>query len=289
MSENDKVRDAVSRAYANAITTPAEGGCCGGAGVAAQEAVASLAGYSSEDLQSMPADAAVSTFGCGNPTAFSAIGEDEVVLDLGSGAGMDLLLAAKKVGPRGRVIGVDMTDEMIARAEENIRAAGLDNVEVRRGIIEDLPVEDASVDWVISNCVINLSPEKTKVFAEIARVLKPGGRMLVSDIVVQDMPDWARQNADLYNSCVGGAISEEEYLQGLKDAGMAELEVRGRLVYDAAQLGVLANPELGTVQTSCCGSAPANDMIKVALEQVAGKVWSAQIYGRKGGQKSSCC
>ena len=290
MSENDKVRSSVSRAYAKAITTPAEGGCCGGAGVVTQGAAASLAGYTTEDLQSMPAEAAVSTFGCGNPTAFSAISEGDVVLDLGSGAGMDLLLAAKKVGPRGRVIGVDMTDEMIARAEENIRAAGLDNVEVRRGIIEDLPVEDASVDWVISNCVINLSPEKPKVFAEIARVLKPGGRMLVSDIVVKELPDWARQNADLYNSCVAGAISEEDYLQGLRDVGMVELEVRDRLVYDAGQLGVLAGPEISAVKTSCCGSAPNNDLINSVLEQVAGNVWSAQIYGQKrSAEKPSCC
>ncbi len=281
MSDNDQVRDTVSRAYARAITTPSEGGCCGGAGEVTQDAVANLAGYSSEQLQAMPSGTAVATFGCGNPTAFSAIGEGDVVLDLGSGAGMDLLLAAKKVGPRGRVIGVDMTDEMIARAEENIRAAGLDNVEVRRGIIEDLPVEDASVDWVISNCVINLSPEKPKVFAEIARVLRPGGQMLVSDIVAQELPDWVRQSADMYNSCVAGAISEEDYLKGLRDAGVGELEVRGRLVYEAGQLAVLAGPELGVAEGGCCGSAPPKELVEAALHQVEGKVWSAQIYGRR--------
>ncbi len=282
MSEQDEVRDDVSRAYARAVTSPApQGGCCGGS-VATKGAVATLAGYTSEELISLPPEAAVNAFGCGNPVAFSEIGEGDVVLDLGSGAGIDLLLAARKVGPKGRVIGVDMTDEMIAKAEENIREAGLDNVEVRKGIIETLPVRDDSVDWVVSNCVINLSPEKPKVFAEIARVLKPGGRMLISDIVVEDLPDWISRSAELYNSCVAGAISEEEYLDGLRAAGLVEVEVRDRLVYDACQLSALVDSGLENVEAACCGTTLLdNAMVKRALDEVAGKIWSARIFGRK--------
>ena len=278
MSEHQKVRNEVSRAYARAVT--GKQSCCGD-GTVTKGAAAALAGYTSEDLLAMPAGSAVSTFGCGNPMAFSAVGPGDVVLDLGSGAGMDLLLAAKKVGPTGQVIGVDMTDEMIARAEENIRAAGLDNVQVRKGIIEELPVESSSVDWIISNCVINLSPEKPRVFAELARVLKPGGQFLISDIVVEELPQWVRQSADMYNSCVGGAISEEDYLQGLRDAGIQELEVRDRLVYDAGQLGALVSSELSEGGTGCCGNTPDPEMVKAVLGDVVGKVWSAQIYGRK--------
>ena len=142
-----------------------------------------------------------------------------------------------------------MTDAMIERAQANAAAAGLANVEVRKGLIEDLPVDDASVDWVISNCVINLSPDKPAVFAEIARVLKPGGRMLVSDIVVEDLPDWVRENKALYSACVAGAISESDYVAGLRAAGLADVEVRDRLVYDAGQLEAMYREEIG--RASC--------------------------------------
>jgi len=282
MSKEGDVRKEVSRAYARAVTTPIpRNGCCGKS-LTTKGAAASLAGYTSEGLKSLPAEAALNPFGCGNPVAFGEIQEGDVVLDLGSGAGIDLLLAAKKVGPNGRVIGIDMTDEMIAKAEENIRAAGLGNVEVRKGIIEDLPVEDASVDWVISNCVINLSPEKPKVFSEIARVLKPGGQMLISDIVVKELPDWIRQSAELYASCIAGAISEEEYLGGLQAAGMNDVEVRDRLVYDASQLSVFVDSEIENVKTACCCStALDSDTVKRVLNDVTGKIWSAMIYGRK--------
>ena len=152
---------------------------------------------------------------------------------------MGIRRAAKKVGPKGRASGVDMTDEMIARAKENVALSGLTNVDVRKGIIEALPVDSESVDWVISNCVINLSPEKPKVFAEIARVLKPGGCMLVSDIVVKELSDVIRKNQALYNSCVAGAVTEEEYLAGLREAGLVDAEVRERLVSDASQIAPL--------------------------------------------------
>ena len=178
-----------------------------------------FAGYSDEQLADIPSDAVVNSFGCGNPVALAGLREGDTVLDLGSGAGIDLLLAARLVGPQGRVIGVDMTDEMIAKARENAEAAGLDNIEVRKGIIEELPVDDSSVDWVISNCVINLSPEKSRVFAEIARVLRPRGRMLVSDMMARDLPEELLALPDAYSSCVAGAIDEDEYLAGLRHRG----------------------------------------------------------------------
>ena len=277
MNQKDDIREKVSEAYARAVTQPAEGcGCCGSVpkGVAAK-----LAGYTGEELAALPPEAVQNAFGCGNPLAFAEVRLGDVVLDLGSGAGVDILLAAKRVGPKGRVIGVDMTDEMIAKARENIAAAGLTNVEVRKGIIEKLPVERASVDFVISNCVINLSPDKPKVFAEIFRVLKPGGRMSVSDMVVEELPDEARRSQALYDTCIAGAISEEEYIAGLKRAGLEQVEVRERFVYDAAQLEALIRSELPDNEQvmSCCGSIDA-----AALgARMAGKIWSAKFQARK--------
>ncbi|HUT54940.1 MAG TPA: arsenite methyltransferase [bacterium] len=275
----DEVREQVSRAYTQAVRG---GGCCSGAPV--QKGVAAkLAGYSREELEALPAEAVVNSFGCGNPLAYSEVKEGEVVLDLGSGAGIDILLAGKKVGPRGRAIGIDMTDEMLGRARENIAASGLTNVEVRKGIIEDLPVESGSVDWVISNCVINLSPDKPRVFAEIARVLKPGGRMQVSDIVVKDLPAWVRDDKALYNSCIAGAVSEQEYLDGLKAEGLTDVMVKERLVYDAAQIGSLIQSELADGAGGCCGMPADNPIILEAAREFQGKVWSAKICARKPG------
>jgi SAM-dependent methyltransferase len=270
-----EIRREVSKAYAEAVSRPASRGCCGAA--PRKGVVVALAGYSDADLATLPDEAAVNSFGCGNPIALAGIAAGDVVLDLGSGAGIDLLLAAQKVGPSGRVIGVDMTDAMIASATENIRAGGYTNVEVRKGIIEALPIESGSVDWVISNCVINLSPEKPRVFREIARVLRPGGRMLVSDIVAEDLPEAVREIADLYASCVAGAISEAEYLAGLREAGLTDVAVRARLVYDAAQLEGLAASDL----EGLCGSAEGRAQLGAVARSLAGKVWSAKVYARK--------
>jgi SAM-dependent methyltransferase len=280
MRDEDKVRESVSVAYAKAVTEST--GCCGGGtpkGVAAQ-----TAGYDAAEVAALPEDAVVNSFGCGNPVAFSGVREGETVVDLGSGAGIDLLLAGKKTGPTGHVIGVDMTDAMIDRARGNIARAGMAHVEVRKGIIEDLPVETASADWVISNCVINLSPEKPKVFSEIARVLKPGGRMLVSDIVVEDLPAWARADVQLYSSCVAGAISEQEYVAGLVKAGLTDVEVRSRHVYDADQIEGLVGSDLAAAgeASSCCGPSCESLVGKLAKE-AAGKVASVSFYGRKKG------
>jgi ubiquinone/menaquinone biosynthesis C-methylase UbiE len=197
------------------------------------------------------------SFGCGNPLAFADVQPGETVLDLGCGAGIDLLLAAPRVGTQGKVIGVDMTDEMVRRARENVAAAGFQNVEVRQGLIEQLPVEDGSVDLVISNCVLNLSPEKPKVFAEIARVLKPGGRIRVSDMVAQGLPDWVRESPALVASCVGGAIPEAEYLQGLRAAGLDEVAVQDRLDYELPQL-----EELITELPEAAEGIPAAELLE---------------------------
>jgi arsenite methyltransferase len=272
----EEVRGEVSRAYAEAVSKPKARGCCGSA-PAQKGAVVALAGYSGAELAILPEEAVINSFGCGNPVALAGLGAGEVVLDLGSGAGIDLFMAAQKVGPTGRVIGVDMTDEMIAKANESIEAGKYTNVEVRKGIIEALPVESASVDWVISNCVINLSPEKSKVFREIARVLKPGGRMLVSDIVAEDLPEEIRQSAELYSSCIGGAISEKEYLAGLREAGLTDVEVRARLVYDAAQLEGFAASEL----EGACACAMGKEQLNEAARTFVGKIWSAKVYARK--------
>jgi ubiquinone/menaquinone biosynthesis C-methylase UbiE len=281
MNDPCQIRRDVSETYAKAVCTPAERTCC--PEPAQKGTVAKLAGYTREELDALPPDAVVHSFGCGNPLAFSEVGEGDVVLDLGSGAGIDILIAGKKVGPTGRAIGVDMTDRMLAKARQNITVSGLDNVEVRKGTIEDLPVESSSVDWVISNCVINLSPEKDRVFAEIVRVLKPGGRLLVSDIVVKDLPEPVRQSKAMYSSCIAGAISEEEYLDGLRTAGLEAVEARDRLVYDAAQLTTFIESEVEDADqaVASCAACQGAATIESLAASLAGKIWSCKFYGRK--------
>ena len=272
MSNANTIRREVSKHYARKLTEPGEAGCCGGL---QKSEVSRKAGYDDAELEALPKAAVENSFGCGNPMAFAAVGEGETVLDLGSGAGIDLLLAARKVGPTGRVIGVDMTDEMIAKARENIADAGLGNIEVRKGVIEELPVEDASVDWVMSNCVICLSPDKPRVFAEIARVLRPGGRMVISDIVVEPLPEAVTAHASVREACIGGALSERDYLDGLRRAGLENPEVTERLVYDTAVIEGLIRSE-GAVAKA----APDGEVAKIA-ELMAGRVWSAKLTARK--------
>lgn len=279
---HDEIRKGVSEDYARAVAAGTGCGC--GCGAPVQKGVAAkLAGYSDEDLASLPREAVENSFGCGNPLAFSEVEEGQVVLDLGSGAGIDLLLAAGRVGQAGRVIGVDMTDEMIARARESIEASGFSNIEVRKGLIEDLPVESSSVDWVISNCVINLSPEKPRVFGEIARVLKKGGTMVVSDMVAENLPRDILESAALYSSCISGAISEKEYLAGLSDAGLTDIEVLGRMIFDGAQMKELVGSELelsGGAGSGCCCSG-RRVPVEALAGKLEGKVWSIKVRARK--------
>jgi arsenite methyltransferase len=202
---------------------PAKAGCCNTA-PSAKELSAEV-GYSIKELASIPEGANLG-LGCGNPIALASLKAGETVLDLGSGGGIDCFLAARQVGPGGRVIGVDMTPEMIRLARENVAKSGLQNVEFRQGEIENLPLADGSVDAAISNCVINLSPDKERVFREVYRVLKPGGRMMVSDIVLNgELPEKIRDSAAAYTGCVGGALQREEYLAAIANAGFTQVEI----------------------------------------------------------------
>ena len=197
-----------------------EASCC-----APSQITSKAIGYSTEELGAIP-DGADLGLGCGNPTALASLKEGEVVLDLGSGAGIDCFLAASRVGKNGKVIGVDMTPEMLERARENARKGGYTNVDFRLGEIENLPVADNSVDVVISNCVINLSPNKNRVFREAYRVLKPGGRVMVSDIVLlKELPEAIRNSVAAYTACVSGASRKEEYLATVAAAGFEDVEV----------------------------------------------------------------
>jgi SAM-dependent methyltransferase len=232
---------------------------------------AKLAGY--EDAQ-RHGDAASASFGCGDPLAFAGVQRGDSVLDLGSGAGLDLLIAAEKTGPSGEVIGVDMTDDMVEAARKNASRAGYGNIDVRRGLIEDLPVDSGSVDWVISNCAINLAPDKPKVFSEISRVMKPGARFSISDIVVEDLPEWIRESAAAWSVCVAGAISEQAYMEGLRSAGLEEVQVTERLVYEACQLRAILCEDIPGLDLDA-------DIIDSLLEEHAGSVWSAKFSGRK--------
>ena len=189
--------------------------------------VAKKIGYAEEELKAVPEGANLS-LGCGNPVALASLREGETVLDLGSGAGLDCFLAAKKVGNRGKVIGVDMTPEMIDRARENARKGNYGNVEFRLGEIENIPAADNSVDVVISNCVINLAPDKGRVFKEAFRVLRPGGRLMISDIVLlKELPDSIKNSIEAYVGCLSGAIMKDEYLATIRVAGFQETEIVG--------------------------------------------------------------
>ena len=197
--------------------------CCGSANLA-QEISKSI-GYSDEELEAVPEGANLG-LGCGNPVALASLKEGETVLDLGSGAGFDCFLAADKVGQNGSVIGVDMTPEMIERARENASKGNYQNVEFRLGEIENIPAADSSVNVIISNCVINLAPDKNRVFKEAFRVLKPGGRLMVSDIVLlKDLPDFIKSSVQAYIGCISGAIKKDEYIEAIKAAGFHEVSI----------------------------------------------------------------
>jgi SAM-dependent methyltransferase len=220
----------IAEGQATGCGTTAPSGCCG----SVEQVVASQIGYRDEDLEAVPGDANLG-LGCGAPVAHLRLQPGEVLVDLGSGGGLDAFLAARDVGPTGRVIGVDMTPEMIERATQAARNAGLDQVEFRQGRLESLPVEDASVDAVTSNCVINLVPDKSAVFREVARVLKPGGRLVVSDIVLDGpLPDALRRDLLAYVGCVAGAMQRETYFGGIRDAGLHDVEILKDVDYLAA-------------------------------------------------------
>jgi SAM-dependent methyltransferase len=188
--------------------------------------------YDSRQTEGLPAEAVLASLGCGNPTALATLNTGDVVLDLGSGGGIDVLLSAKRVGPTGRAYGLDMTDEMLALARENQRKAGVENVEFLKGEIEHIPLPDNSVDLIISNCVINLSADKSRVLAEAFRVLKPGGRFAVSDVVVRgEIPPEIRRNVELWIGCLAGALDEADYVAKLEGAGFEDVSIEPTRVY----------------------------------------------------------
>jgi len=247
---NESIREKVREEYAQvARRVTNQGGSCCGSAVPVGNPIAPRPSdrYSEGEIASLPAKALAASLGCGNPTALAELKPGEAVLDLGSGGGIDVLLSARRVGPAGKAYGLDMTDEMLALARDNQRKAGVQNVEFLKGEMEHIPLPDNSVDVIISNCVVNLSADKDRVLREAFRVLKPGGRFAVSDIVVRgEMPGEIRRRVELWAGCIAGALEESEYQSKLAAAGFEQIEVEPTRIYTAADAqGFLAeNPEL---------------------------------------------
>ena len=262
-------------AIAASVTKASAGtGCCEPMACGCGDPISSNL-YSDAETSSLPADAVTASLGCGNPTAVLALEPGQIVLDLGSGGGIDVLLSAKRVGPTGKAYGLDMTDEMLALARENQRKAGATNVEFLKGTIEAIPLPDSSVDVIISNCVINLSSDKDAVLREAFRVLKPGGRFAVSDVVVRgEVPADIRRSMELWVGCIAGALEEREYAAKLRAAGFADVEVESWRVYNIEDARAFLT-ESGV------------DVDRLA-PQVEGKFASAFVRGRKP-QAKSCC
>ncbi|MFB3916501.1 MAG: arsenite methyltransferase [Terriglobales bacterium] len=263
MENAEQIKTVVQERY-GAIARGEQSGC--GCGTTTE--LAQAIGYSQQDLEL--ASGANLGLGCGNPLALAQVRPGMTVLDLGSGAGFDAFLAWRAVGPEGRVIGVDMTDDMLARARENAAKLGATNVEFRKGFIENLPVEDNSVDLVISNCVINLSPDKPAVFREIHRVLKPGGHFAVSDIVLlKDLPPQLAKDVTAYVGCIAGASLLHDYVRTALEAGLTELSI-SQIATGAKLAATIAPAE---TRSSCCGSS----LLEVASRTIA----SIRLHGRK--------
>jgi len=275
--KKEKIKKAVREGYAriakqgSSCCAPASS-CCGSTDLA--QKISKNIGYTEEEIKAVPEGANLG-LGCGNPLAFASLKEGEIVLDLGSGPGLDSFLAANKVGKKGRVIGVDMTPEMIERARENARKGNYKNVEFRLGEIENLPVADNYVDVVISNCVINLVPDKRRAFREVFRVLKPGGRLMISDLVLlKEPPDSLKNSVEAYIGCIGGAIKKDEYLQAIKAAGFQEVRIVDETSFP---LDCLANDPTAQAIVKNSKIPPQK------LEEAVSSVVSVKVYGVKPG------
>ena len=274
----ESIKDTVREKYGAAALRVATGektSCCGGGSSCGTDDPITTNLYTLAETSGLPADAVLASLGCGNPTALAELNAGETVLDLGSGGGIDVLLSAKRVGPTGKAFGLDMTDEMLALARKNQAAAGVTNVEFLKGDIEHIPLPDNSVDVIISNCVINLSGDKRRVIAEAFRVLKPGGRFAVSDVVVRgELPAEMRRNMELWVGCVAGALSEADFLGFLGEAGFANASIDPTRVYEFEDArAFLAEAGLDT-------DAMARD--------VSGRVMGAFIRATKPA-KATCC
>ncbi len=273
--EDGKIKKVVREGYAKiakqsrSCCAPVNS-CCGSTDLA--QNISKSIGYTEEELKAVPEGANLG-LGCGNPVALASLREGETVLDLGSGAGFDCFLAASKVGENGRVIGVDMTPEMIEKARENTSKGNYGNVEFRLGEIENLPVADNSVDIVISNCVINLAPDKRRVFAEAFRVLKPGGRLMISDIVLlKELPDFIKKSVEAYIGCLSGAIMRDEYMGTIKAAGFQEVSIMDETSFPIE--GIANDPTAKAIIEN----------LEIPLEkmkEVAGSVISIKVNGIK--------
>jgi arsenite methyltransferase len=224
----ERVRERYAAAATRATTTDPGAGCCAPSkNFDSGSEVFGAALYALSDHEQLPDTATLASLGCGNPTAVAELHEGETVLDLGSGGGIDVLLSAKRVGPSGRAHGLDMTDEMLALARDNAQKAGLENVEFHKGYIEEIPLPDASIDVVISNCVLNLSADKAQVLREVARVLRPGGRFAISDVIAdENMDEATRADMQSYTGCIAGALTHQQFTGALADAGLTDVEIR---------------------------------------------------------------
>jgi arsenite methyltransferase len=261
----EKYGEAALRVMAGAKT-----GCCGTGSCGTSDDPITSNLYSDAETAVLPSEAVLASLGCGNPTALAELHEGEVVLDLGSGGGIDVLLSARRVGPGGKAYGLDMTDEMLALARENQRKAGVTNAEFLRGEIEAIPLPDASVDVIISNCVVNLSGDKRTVLAEAFRVLKPGGRFAVSDVVVRgEVPAQVRQSMELWVGCVAGALTETEFRTYLGQAGFEDVSVEPTRIYEFED----ARAFLGEAGLDT----------EVLAREVGGRIMGAFIRARKPG------
>src|SRR5437879_2129521 len=262
---SDQIKETVKQKYGH-VAQRVLGGERGDCGCACDPVSSNL--YDAAETAALPQGAVRASLGCGNPAALAELHAGEVVLDLGSGGGIDVLLSAKRVGPTGKAYGLDMTDEMLALARENQRKAGVANVEFLKGEIEDIPLPDASADVVISNCVINLAADKRKVLAEAFRVLKPGGRFAVSDVVVRgELPPPVRRSMQLWVGCVAGALEETEYQRLLQEAGFEEIGVEPTRIYEF--------DDARAVLTSAGLDA------EVLAREVAGRIMGAFVRARK--------
>ncbi|MFL6261982.1 MAG: arsenite methyltransferase [Thermoanaerobaculia bacterium] len=265
------LREVVQAKYGEAARKAQKGGAascgCGTCGCGDGKDPITSDLYAAQETAGLPAEAVLASLGCGNPTALAELKEGETVLDLGSGGGIDVLLSARRVGPTGKAYGLDMTDDMLALARENQRRAGAENVEFLKGEIEAIPLPEAAVDVIISNCVINLSADKRKVLSEAFRVLRPGGRLAVSDVVFRgEVPEAVRRNVELWIGCVAGALQEREYRRLLAEAGFEEIEVEPTRIYHAED----ARAFLEEAGIEAAG-----------VEEVDGKVMSAFVRARK--------
>jgi SAM-dependent methyltransferase len=274
--EDSKIRKVVREGYskvareANSCCSASAASCC--APTSSAENISTKIGYSQEELKRVPEGANLG-LGCGNPIALASLKEDETVLDLGSGAGLDCFLAAKKVGAKGKVIGVDMTPEMIDKARGNAQKEGYENVEFRLGEIENLPVSNESVDIVISNCVINLSPDKRRVFDETFRVLRSGGRLMVSDIILlKELPDFIKNSPEAYVGCISGAMMKDEYLGAMKAAGFQEVRIVGETSFPLECV-----TDSAVAKEAIEDAGLSRDELKDAVDSIA----SIQVYAEK--------